>query len=83
MSDVGTGSVDRRNATTPANLPAQLLEEARRELCDDIVLGHGGRAALARYSERFDALLRQLLAAAPKIEQPVAVVAIEIGRAHV
>ena len=40
------------------------------------MLGHGGRAALARYSERFDALLRQLLAAAPRIEQPVAVVAI-------
>jgi [protein-PII] uridylyltransferase len=73
MSDVDTGSVDKRNATS---LPAQLLDEARRELCDDIVLGHGGRAALARYSERFDALLRQLLAAAPRIEQPVAVVAI-------
>jgi [protein-PII] uridylyltransferase len=76
MSDVDTGSVDKRNTTTPASLPAQLLDEARRELCDDIVLGHGGRAALARYSERFDALLRQLLAAAPRIEQPVAVVAI-------
>jgi [protein-PII] uridylyltransferase len=76
MSDVDTGSVDKRNTTTPASLPAQLLDEARRELCDDIVLGHGGRAALARYSERFDALLRQLLAAAARIEQPVAVVAI-------
>jgi [protein-PII] uridylyltransferase len=76
MSDAGAGSLDNRNATTPAGLSAQLLDEARRELCDDIVLGHGGRAALARYSERFDALLRQLLAAAPRIDQTVAVVAI-------
>jgi [protein-PII] uridylyltransferase len=53
-----------------------LLQEARRELGDDIVLGHGGRTSLARYSERLDALLRQLLAAAPRTEQAVAIVAI-------
>jgi [protein-PII] uridylyltransferase len=75
MSDVGAGPLGKPNAPPPAAVPV-LLEEARRELCDDILLGHGGRAALARYSERLDALLRQLLAAAPRSEQSVAVVAI-------
>jgi [protein-PII] uridylyltransferase len=73
MSDADTGSLDSPQAA-PGRSP--LLEEARRELCDDILLGHGGRAALARYSERLDTLLRQLLAAAPRTEQSVAVVAI-------
>jgi [protein-PII] uridylyltransferase len=76
MSDVGAGPLNKPNAPPPAGLPVQLLEEARRELCDDILLGHGGRSALARYSERLDALLRQLLASAPRTEQSVAIVAI-------
>src|SRR5579863_6797244 len=77
MSDVDTGSFNRPKATPAAGRPAQLLlDEARRELSDDIVRGHGGRAALARFSDRLDGLLRQLLAAAPGTEQSVAVVAI-------
>ena len=67
MSDVDTGSLDKANTTAPSGLPA-LLEEARRELRDDIVLGHGGRTALARFAERFDGLLRQILDAAPRTE---------------
>jgi len=58
-----------------AGLPVQ-LEEARRELRDEILRGHGGRAALARFSDRLDALVRQIAAAAPATRQPVAVVAI-------
>src|SRR5260221_9050304 len=58
-----------------AGLPVQ-LEEARRELRDEILRGHGGRAALARFSDRLDAIVRQIAAAAPRTPQPVAVVAI-------
>jgi len=58
-----------------AGLPIQ-LEEARRELRDDILRGHGGRAALARFSDRLDAIVRHIVAAAPPTPQSVAVVAI-------
>src|SRR5690349_17958568 len=59
------------------------LDEARRELKDDILRGHGGRAALARFSDRLDAIVRQIFAAAPKTPQPIAVVAIGgYGRRH-
>jgi [protein-PII] uridylyltransferase len=75
MSDADARSLNTPKAT-PVGTPAQLLEEARRELRDDVLLGHGGRAALSRYSERLDALLRQLLFAAPRTDQSVAVVAI-------
>jgi len=76
MADVDTGSLDKSNAP-PTGLPV-LLEEARRELRDDIVLGHGGRTALARFAERFDGLLRHILDAAPRTEPvaPVSIVAI-------
>jgi [protein-PII] uridylyltransferase len=60
----------------PRPAPSSLLAEARQQLCDDILLGHGGRATLARYSDRLDTLLRQLLATAPPTEQAVTVVAI-------
>jgi [protein-PII] uridylyltransferase len=78
MSDVETGAPGKPNTALPSRLPAQLLAEARRELGDDIVLGHGGRAALARYSERFDGLIRQLLDAAPRTDHaaPLSIVAI-------
>src|ERR1051325_4970337 len=58
-----------------AGLPGQ-LEEARRELREEILRGHGGRAVLARFSDRLDTILRQILTAAPKTAQSVAVVAI-------
>ena len=75
---VGPAGVDATSFSQPA-LPtavAGALGEARRELCEDILRGHGGRSALARFSDRFDGILRQLIAAAPKIQQPVTVVAI-------
>src|SRR5580765_7505476 len=52
------------------------LDEARRELRDEILRGHGGRAALARFSDRLDAIVRHIYAAAPRTPQAVAVVAI-------
>ncbi len=58
-----------------AGLPEQ-LEEARRELRDDILRGHGGRGALGRFSDRLDGIVRQIAAAAPTPAQPFAVVAI-------
>jgi [protein-PII] uridylyltransferase len=45
-------------------------------LCEETARGQAGRAALERYSERFDILLRQLFAAAPAPQQPVSVVAV-------
>ena len=77
MSDpAGTdpGSLNQPLASA-AGLPSQ-LEEARRELRDEILRGHGGRGALARFSDRLDAIVRHIVAAAPRIPQPVAVVAI-------
>src|SRR5947207_12929045 len=62
-------------SSSGAGLPTQ-LEEARRELRDEIVRGQGGRAALVRFSDRLDAILRQIVAAAPRTAQPVAVAAI-------
>src|SRR5215813_642581 len=59
----------------PATFSTELAE-ARRELRDDILRGHGGRAALARFSDRLDTMVRQMFAAAPRTEQPIAVVAI-------
>ena len=38
------------------------LEAARSELQADILRGAGGRSALERYSDRVDAMLRQLFA---------------------
>ena len=60
------------------------LDEARRELKDDIVRGHGGRASLARFSDRLDAIVRQIFAAVPQTtSQPIAIVAIGgYGRRH-
>src|ERR1043166_9695598 len=70
MSDVQGGSVNHPDAA-----PASLLEEARRELCAEILRGHGGRAALGRYSERLDVLLRSLVDAAGRSSHSVALVA--------
>jgi len=75
----GPAGADATSPSEPALSNASsalVLEEARRELCDDILRGHGGRAALARFSDRFDGILRQLLVGAPRIDRPVTVVAI-------
>src|SRR5690349_21449818 len=66
---------DSTSPVSTAGLPMQ-LEEARRELRDEIQRGHGGRAALARFSDRLDGIVRQIVAAAPRTAQAVAVVAI-------
>jgi [protein-PII] uridylyltransferase len=56
---------------------------ARLELKADVLRGAGGRAALERYSDRVDALLRQLFAEAGDAEQPVVIVALGgYGRRH-
>jgi len=59
------------------------LEDARRELRDDILRGHGGRAALARFSDRLDTIVRQIFTAVPGTSTSIAVVAIGgYGRRH-
>jgi [protein-PII] uridylyltransferase len=75
----GPAGADATSPSEPALSNASValvLDEARRELCDDILRGHGGRAALARFSDRFDGILRRLIVAAPQIDQPVTIVAI-------
>src|SRR3954468_3744841 len=72
---------DQPSISPSAGLPMQ-LEEARRELRDEILRGHGGRAALARFSDRLDSILKQIVAAAPRTAQSVAVVAIGGYRRH-
>ncbi|HEY7055290.1 MAG TPA: HD domain-containing protein [Vicinamibacterales bacterium] len=56
--------------------PGVLLDAARRELGDDVLRGEGGRAALERYSRRFDALIEQLVADAPPAGRSVAIAAL-------
>src|SRR6185312_6573490 len=72
---MGSAPMSNPSATSAAGLPGQ-LEEARRELRDEILRGHGGRAALALFSDRLDSILRHIVAAAPPAGQPLAVVAI-------
>src|SRR5215467_12141560 len=75
----GSAGADAASAREPALSNASVaavLDDARRELCDDILHGRGGRSALARFSDRFDGILRQLMVAAPPIDQPMTVVAI-------
>ena len=64
------------SAASGHSAASSIFAPARRELCDEIARGHAGRTALARYTERFDVLVRQLFAAAPPPRQPVAVVAV-------
>src|SRR5580765_300295 len=76
VGPAGTDATFRSQPALSSAAVATALNDARRELCDDILRGHGGRAALARFSDRFDGVLRQLIVAAPRIDQPVTVVAI-------
>ena len=74
-------SVTQPGAT--ARSLAALLNAARDELRADVARGAGGRAALERYSDRADVLLRQLFAEAPVPKSPVAVLALGgYGRRH-
>ena len=59
------------------------LEEGRAELRADTLHRDAGRAALERYSDRVDSLLRQLYASAGEPPSPVAVLALGgYGRRH-
>ena len=67
----------------PAAPPLALLQAARRELVDQTRAGRAGRAAAERFSDRLDALLLQVFAAAPPSSIPVAIVALGgYGRRH-
>src|SRR4051812_8898977 len=60
-----------------------LFEAARAELRADVARGAGGRAALERYADRVDALLRQLYQDAGPPASPVAIIALGgYGRRH-
>ena len=59
------------------------LETARSELQSDVLRGAGGRAALERYTDRVDAMLRQLCADAGGAGHEVVVLALGgYGRRH-
>ncbi len=57
-------------------MPTAAFEAARAELRGDVARGAGGRAALERFSDRVDALVRQLYADAPPAGPPVALIAL-------
>jgi len=59
------------------------FDAARSELEADALRGAGGRAALERYADRVDAMLRQLFSDASGSDVPVAVIALGgYGRRH-
>jgi [protein-PII] uridylyltransferase len=70
-------------AVTQPGPSGSALEAARAELQSDILRGAGGRAALERYSDRVDAMLRQLFADAGGASHEVVVLALGgYGRRH-
>ncbi len=63
--------------------PRTAFDAAREELRADVRRGSGGRAALERYSDRVDALLRQIYTDAGATDIPVTIVALGgYGRRH-
>src|SRR5262245_10406933 len=52
------------------------LDAARAELCAAIRRGAGGRAALERYADHVDALLKQVFVDAAPTEVPVGIIAL-------
>ncbi len=55
----------------------QILEQARKELSENIRLKNGGKLALARYSERIDELIRRIYSSAQlHVATPIAVLAL-------
>jgi [protein-PII] uridylyltransferase len=63
--------------------PRAAFDAARGELRADVLQGAGGRTSLERYSDRIDAIVRQLYAAAQPPEGAVAVLALGgYGRRH-
>ena len=79
------GEYHDMSVTEPGPVSSKLtavLAAARAELTADVRRGAGGRAALERYSDRVDAMLRQLVAAGGPSED-VAIVALGgYGRRH-
>src|SRR5678816_2083602 len=79
------GEYHDMSVTEPGPVGSKLtavLAAARAELTADVRRGAGGRAALERYSDRVDAMLRQLVAAGGPSED-VAIVALGgYGRRH-
>jgi [protein-PII] uridylyltransferase len=67
----------------PSGSAPAALEAARTELQSDVLRGAGGRSALERYSDRVDAMLRQLFAEAGGANHDVVVLALGgYGRRH-
>lgn len=63
--------------------PASMLDAGRRELADATLAGAAGRAAVERYADCLDAVVRQVVAQAPPAARPVAVAALGgYGRRH-
>jgi [protein-PII] uridylyltransferase len=81
MPDLPADSADAPGRGRPA--PKLALEAAHRELTADIARGLGGRPALERFSDRLDAIIRHLVAEAPRPERAAAVAALGgYGRRH-
>src|SRR4051812_7055355 len=74
MADSGPPMIDA--ASDARAVRRARLHAARRELCDATARGEGGRQALKQYSQRMDALVQQLFAAADPPEHLVAVFAL-------
>src|SRR5688572_27722614 len=67
----------------PTSTPLDQLEAARRELIEETLAGRAGTAAVEQFSDRFDAVLRQVFAAAPRATRPAAILATGgYGRRH-
>jgi [protein-PII] uridylyltransferase len=76
-------STPPQTADNVAGTPRAVLDAAREELRADTRRGACGRAALERYSDRVDALLRQIFSSAGSSPTPVAVIAVGgYGRRH-
>jgi len=66
-----------------AVVPASILDAGRRELTEATLAGVAGRAAVERYADRLDDVVRQVVAQAPPAAQPVAIAALGgYGRRH-
>jgi len=77
MSDSQAGTSGAASAPGgPAVPPAAAFDAARHEFRETANAGLAGRAALGRYAERVDAIIRQLFTAALPAAQPVSAIAL-------
>ncbi|HTM05087.1 MAG TPA: HD domain-containing protein [Vicinamibacterales bacterium] len=78
-----SSSASGADAPHPGSAPRAIFDAARTELRVDVARGAGGRAALERYSDRVDGLIRQIYADAHPPASPVAILALGgYGRRH-